>query len=367
MLVELGNFGTNLVRTLALILLVVAFRSIPAMLLERDLHFKVIAFAETTGLVIYQIVLVVLVWYGVGVSSIIWGLIARYLSDLLIILYNYPWRPKLSLRIQVILPYIGFGLNMQGVRLASYAKDQLPLLLLVPLLGVASAGEWGWALSYVGLPMYFLRLTDRAMFPAYSRVQGDRRQLSMLVDQALWLNLIIGLPLLVILVMLAPLLVGLIYGKVWLSTLPIINVLFFNMVGGLITGTAFPVLYGVGKSKSAFKLFTIWLALTCVGSIIGIYTAQLFGIAVAFAFATSVIAIVMLFMLRDVVDVKPLQVFATPIIGSLGAAAFAKFAVSIDMYWLSSIVLTLGIYIVIIYCLDAPKIHQFAKKVILAP
>jgi hypothetical protein len=60
-------------------------------------------------------------------------------------------------------------------------------------------------------------------------------------------------------------------------------------------------------------------------------------------------------------------VFATPIIGSLGAAAFAKFAVSIDMYWLSSIVLTLGIYIVIIYCLDAPKIHQFAKKVILAP
>ena len=114
--IALGNDGIWLIRGLCLVLVVTAFRSIPAMLLERDLNFGAIAVAETVSSVIYQVVLVVLVWQGMGIASILVGLAIRYACDLFIILYFRRWKPRLTTSWRTALPYIRFGLGMQGVR-----------------------------------------------------------------------------------------------------------------------------------------------------------------------------------------------------------------------------------------------------------
>lgn len=358
---NLGSMGAYLIRTLAVVLLITAFRSIPAMLLERNLNFHAIALAEMVSQIIYQSVLIGLVWWGAGISSIIWGLAARYISDLLIILYFYRWRPTFSMQIREALPYIWFGLNMQGVRVMAYVKDQLPLLLLVPILGAASAGQWGWTLAYIGIPVYFLRLVDRVMFPAYARVQQDQKELSTLTSTALWLNLVIGLPILLVLVLFAPIIIPLIYGKTWLIALPLVNLLAFNMLGGFVTSAGFTFLYGTGKSLTALKIFCAWVIITLVGSVVGIYTAQLIGIAVAFSIATIFIALLLIYIVQSICRLDIYKTFLTPGFACIISGFIGKLGLMLGIHWLISITLVLGIYAILICLWDRNRIYQLMK------
>jgi lipopolysaccharide exporter len=354
---DLGRETAFLVRALALVFLVTALRSIPAMLLERDLRFDVIALTETVSTVIYQGVLVALVYAGWGLNSIVWALAARYLSDLLIVFRFYPWRPRFSSRLRLIWPYLRFGLGMQGVRLLAYVKDQLPLLVLVPLLGAASAGQWGWAIAYVAIPIYFNRLIDRIMFPAYARVQHDRAAIGAMAGTALWLNFAVGLPLIVVLVAFAGTIIPLIYSSSWLVALPVVVLLAPNMVGGFITGSLFPIFYATGQSRKAVKLFGVWVALNTVLAGLGLWLAGLRGLAVGFSVTTLIMAVVLLREVRPVAEVRLREAVSTPALATVGATLAALLALAVRLPWFVALMAGGCVYAVCIYVLASARIH----------
>jgi O-antigen/teichoic acid export membrane protein len=62
--IDIGNDSVLLVRTLALVLVIPAFRSIPALMLERELRFGPIATAEAVSTIAYQCLLLALVAFG---------------------------------------------------------------------------------------------------------------------------------------------------------------------------------------------------------------------------------------------------------------------------------------------------------------
>lgn len=363
--IEHREESINVIRALAIILCITAWRSISAMQLERNLRFDAIAFAEVVSTVLYQAVLVGLVWYGLGITSIVWALAARYSSDLLIILYFCPWRPKrLSLNVRLIWPYLRFGLEMQGIRLMAYAKDQLPLLFLVPMLGLSSAGEWGWALAYIGIPVYLNRAVDRIMFPAYSRVQHDREAVGNLAATALWLNFAMGLPILLVLIIFASWLIPLIYESNWLVTLPIIIGLAPNMMGGFFNGSVFPILYATGQPKKALKLFALWVTLTLIGSLIGIPLAQLPGLATAYSVATLVISVVLWHLVYSVAPFSVWQALSTPFMAAIGAVVGSWLVLLAGAPWYIGLILFVGLYCVLIVRFGHEKINLFAKNIL---
>ena len=275
---QLGPYGVGILRPLAVVLASTVLRRIPALLLERQLRFGPIALAETISTVVYSIISLALVWLGFGLASLIWALSARLVCDLAIIWWAYPWRPRFSRKLALAWPYLRFGIAMQGVRVLAYCKDSLPLLPLVPLLGAASTGQWNWAVTYIGIPVYFNRVIDRLMFPAFARVQNDRTALAGLVETALWLNLVCGLPLLAMLLLFARNIVPLLYGEVWLSAVPIATLLSLNMDGGLIVSVFFTLLYATGRADDAARLFGLSVVLTFIASSVAIPRGGLTGI-----------------------------------------------------------------------------------------
>lgn len=351
--------GAWILRSLAIILCITAFRSIPALLLERELRYDAIALAETVSLVVYQIVLLVLVWLGMGITSIIWALAVRYICDLILIWRHHPWRPRCSSRFRIILPYVRFGLNMQGVRMMSYAKDQLPLLFLLPLLGPTSTGYWGWSLTYIGIPVYFNRLINRIMFPAYARVQADREAVGALATTALWLNTSVGVPILFVLVWFAPDLIPFIYGNEWLAAMPIAILLAPNMLAGFVTSAGFPILYATGKSRKALELFTIWIILTIVSLIVGIVFGNLAAMAGAFSGATLIIGIVLLLSVRHVAHINLKQALLGPILAVSGAIVLATVFPLMYLPWFIVLLATTCVYVAIICVIDRKVICNF--------
>jgi O-antigen/teichoic acid export membrane protein len=364
---QLENLSVNLVRGLALILPLSAFRSIPAMLLERELRFDVIAIAETLGLIVYQVTVVILVWHGMGVNSILWALAMKYSLDLVVILYYYPWLPKLSYNIRIILPYIWFGLNMQIVRMLAYVKDDLPVLLLLPWFGAANAGQWGWAISYIGIPIYFNRLVNRIMFPAYSRSQNDPQQLSDLMNTAIWLNFAVGLPVLLVLVMFEEFIVPTVYQASWLVAIPVVNWLSINMLGGFIVNPVFPILYGTGRSASALKVFSFWVLMTTIGIIISIAAMSLVGVAIAVSSATLITVFVLLSTVRPIANVDIAKAIFPSLLAGLSAAIAGFAGLIIHVNWIICIGLTIVAYLVVFYGISRNKIHSFVYTAIAKP
>lgn len=363
-LVDLEIAGEFIVRAIAVVLLITAFRSIPAILLERELRFDAIALVEAVGAMVYQVTLLVFVWKAAGLMSIVWALAIRYSCDVLLIWKLHPWRPRLSVNLRPIMSYLAFGLNMQGVRLMGYVKDQLPLLLIIPLLGATSAGHWGWALSYIGIPVYFNQLTARIMFPAYSRVQSDRNAVGVLTTMAIWLNLSVGLPIIFILVYFAPNLVPLLYGDIWLDALPTAMLLTPNMLASFVTGALFPVLYATGYASKALKLFMLWVFLTIAGSLVGIIYRDLQGMALAYSCATFIISIILLFSIQSMAVVDLKTAFFKPLIALFGMIIGVGILSFVDVSWVYLCVFLFFIYIFVFLFVSYNQIRFFCNNLV---
>jgi O-antigen/teichoic acid export membrane protein len=356
--------ATNILRLLALIFMVTSVRSIQAVLLERQLRFDAIALAETVSTVAYQVVLVALVWFGVGIPSIIWALAVKYISDLVIVVYYQRWRPSLSWQPRLVWPFLRFGIGMQAVRVLAYGKDYLPVLLLVPLLGLESAGHWSWTLAYIGIPVYFNRLVDRIMFPAYSRVQEDRDELGGLAGMALWLNFAIGLPVVLVLLVFATQLIPLIYGSTWLVTLPIVALLAPNMVGAFVTSALFPILFATGQSSRAVRLFAFWVLLTVVGALAGMFYGQLAGMAAAYSAATLVMGVLIIRAVRGVAAVRLWRAVQAPVLASILASAGAAVLLHFGLSWPVALLSMAALYGPVVYAFDRDRIHSLVTGIV---
>jgi len=347
------------VRALGLVFLVTALRSIPGVLLERELRFDVIALAEVLGMIIYQVTVVALVLSDFGLASIVYALAARYAVDLAIIMRSQPWRPRFSLRFQSILPYIRFGVGLQGVRMMSYIKDQLPLILLVPLIGAAGAGIWGWSLSYVGIPVYFNRLVDRLVFPVYARIQHDPAAMGQIAATAVWLNFSIGLGVLLLLLRYAEAFVPLVYGAGWLVALPVALLLAPNMVGGFVTGSLYPVLFATGQTSRAFHLIAVWVVLTGIGVAVGLVLAQLLGMALAYSLATLVACAM---LLRATAHLAPFSLWHTlrgPAVALALALFVSELLARLSINWVLAAVATGLTFGAVLLALDHRRMRAF--------
>lgn len=357
-LTKMDPVAIPIIRALSIVLPIAIFRSIPAMLLERELRFEVIALAEVLSVIGYQIVLVILVWIGYGLTSIIVALAVRYILDLAVILYHRPWCPRFSFKVSPILPYLRFSIGMQGVRLMAYIKDQVPLLALLPVIGTVGSGIWGWSLNYIGIPVYFNRLVDRLVFPLYSRVQHDPGTMGAVAGIAIWLNFSVGLPAVFVLVRFADLLVPLMYGPVWLIALPTAYALAPNMIGGFITGSLFPALFAKGQTYLAFRLFFAWVVLTVLGAGAGLAVGQLTGMALAYSLATLLTCVALLRVTSRLVLFPFWKTVAGPVIATTVAVIVAEALDAVKVDWMLTLSFAIVLYMVTLLIVDRKMVWK---------
>lgn len=362
--VNLGPSGATLIRSLALVLFATAFRSIPAVMLERDLRFGSIAFAEVVSTIAYQLTVVALVWLGWGVMSIVVGLAVRYSIDLLLILAAYPWRPRITRRVSRVWPFLRFGIGMQTVRLLAYMKDYIPVLVLVPLLGAASAGQWSWALTFVAIPVYLTRLVDRVVFPGYARVQHDPAAIGSLAEMALWLNFSTGLPMLLMLLIFAPWIVPAVFGAQWLVALPIANLLAVNMVGGFVTGSILPILYATGRSRKAAQFCAVWVALTAIGAAGGLFANRLLGLAAAYSAATVIATFLLLYAVRPLADFGFVRSIRVPALASTLSAVLAFGLLAGSVAWPVALAAFAACYVLVLFGEARRRLQSMAPRIL---
>lgn len=206
--------------------LITALGTTQSALLSREMDFRSLELRVMAGILAGAALGIALAVAGYGP----WAIIAQQLaasSVSTVLLWTFSsWRPRFTYSLASLRSLAGFSSNVFGTRLIFYVSRNADNLLIGRFLGAASLGAYALAYNVMLLP--FERVAgpiQDVLFPAFSRMQDDRRRIG-----ALWLRVnrvvaAITLPVSLGLVVAAPELVATVLGERWRAAVPVMQIL----------------------------------------------------------------------------------------------------------------------------------------------
>jgi teichuronic acid exporter len=318
---QLNEEGVWLIRVLLLSLPLSLLRTIPALLLERELLFGRVSIIEAVETLSFYGTAVVLALLDFGTWSFVWATIVRGILGVGVALVLSPWRPGIGFSRSVAERLIRFGLPYQLREVLTIFKDALTPIVLGLLVGAAAVGYITWAVTFALLPVLLTGPLWRVMFPAVSRAQSDPALLKSLIERSLRLSAIVFFPLSFLLMGAAPEIIEYIYTEQWAPALPAIYLFSISIwPGALIATLAFTVFNGMGRSKLALYFLILYGALDWLIGVPLVLWLGFNGIAIRAVLVAYITLPVLVRMLKSIVDVSIIPQTIRPFATGAGAA-----------------------------------------------
>lgn len=303
---------------LLLSLLFSSFKTIPSVLLERKLEFKKWVIPQMIETIIFNSIAVFLAWKGFGVTSYTVAVIVSGFVGLSLIYFIQPWLPGIAFSVSAFKSVLKFGIPYQANTLLAMIKDDGMILFLGAVIGPSGIGLLGWAQKWAYAPLrFFMDQVIKVTFPAFSRLQDNRKELSDLVSKSIFFICLLVFPSLIMLVLLSPTLVAIIpkYIK-WSPALFALSVLTITSALAAITTPLTNTLNAIGKITLTFKLMVMWTILTWVFVPALTFLYGINGAAIGFSLVglSSVIA---LYLVAKHVDINYLQSVGKPMLSAV--------------------------------------------------
>lgn len=147
-------------------------------LLQKQMDYRRIGTVEMVSSVVSFVTTLWLALAGFGLQSLVWGVMIRYLTEVLLYCTWKPFlRPAFSFRLNDGRFYFRFGMIQVGERLVTLLTSQADTLLIGRLLGMDALGIYDVIKRLLVRPSSLLNsIVERAALPLYARLQ-HRQQL----------------------------------------------------------------------------------------------------------------------------------------------------------------------------------------------
>ena len=243
--------GRILLYALGTSLFLSSLKTIPSILLERDLEFGKLVIPQVLENLVYNVVAVILAWKGFGITSFTIAVLARGIVGLITIYILKPWLPGFALSIASLKSLLKFGLPYQANNLLATIKDDGMTAVLGGILGPVGVGLLGWAQKWAQSPLrFFMDHVIKVTFPAFSRMQDEANSLKRSLERSIFFICFLVFPTLAGVLVLAPILVEIIpkYQK-WEPALIPLGLIAVNSVFAAVTTQLTNLLNSIGKIK----------------------------------------------------------------------------------------------------------------------
>lgn len=284
----------NLIYLAALVFLITPFGQQFQILLQKELQFRQLARIEIIGSFANAMVAISLAYCGMGVFSLIWGLLAGRSLRLLLLCYwgSRHWKPSLHFSKQDLKGYISFGLYQMGEKTANYFNTNLDYLLIGSLLGAKPLGYYTLAYNLVLRPSLLINpIITKVAFPVFSKIQNDILKLKNGYLKVLQLLSSVNFPMMAGLAIVAPVAVPIIFGDQWMPSIILIQIL---TIVGLLRSAGNPIgslQLAKGRADLGFK----WNVALIITQISGLYLGAKIdgtvGVAIAYAILMGIYTI----------------------------------------------------------------------------
>jgi len=270
---RLDAAGVLLLRALIFSFFFSSLKTIPSVLLERDLNFNKLVIPQIAETVSFYIIAVVLAWKGLGVTSFTWAVMVRAFVGLILMYVISPWRIRFGIAKDVAKRLLKFGVPFQMNSFLALLKDDLMTVFLGKILPFSQIGYIGWAKKWAEVPLRLIMdSVIRVTFPTFSRLQHSKELLGKAIENTLFGLALTMIPISVGLLFFVEPAVTLIpkYGK-WEPAIFSFSLFVFS---SLLAGFSTPLtnaLNAVGKIKITMSLMVFWTAATWILTVILIH------------------------------------------------------------------------------------------------
>ena len=364
---HLNDAGAWLFRALVVSFFLSSLKTIPSILLERELQFDKLVIptiAETLG---FYIVTVYLAWRGFGITSFAWGVLTRGIIGLIAIYIIRPWKMSFGLSKDALRRLLRFGVPFQLNSFLALLKDDLFTIFLGKALPFAQVGYIGWAKKWAEVPLRLIMDSIiRVTFPAFARLQHDVVLLRKAIEKTIYGLSLTMLPISMGLLFFVHPMVEIIpkYAK-WN---PALTSFYFFVVTAAVAGLTTPLtnaLNAVGKIKTTLFFMVLWTVLTWTFSLVGLKLFGYNGVAIAMC----AISLTIIWVLIEVKKIVAFSCWAQ-IWSAVSGIAIQGLWYFIVLPHTPRSVPMLGVvggvgvilYAVTVYVLDRPRIQGFAQS-----
>lgn len=278
----------DLLRVLALTLIINALFTIPNTILAIDLNFKKIAIINFASILISGIIAVILALKGHGVWSLVYQYLIKSILSVFLFWSSKVWKPRLLFSVNSFRRLFKFGFNLTLSSLANVVVEKFSWLFIAKSFSTADLGYYNRGVQFPDIAIGTLgSVLDSVLLPnlAKTRDIGNEALRLELSRILLFLN-IITLPITILLAVLAEPVVVLLLTAKWIAAVPILQIFcfcrFFNNIDTINSN----VLYVLDKSNLVLRQHYLKITIR----IVLIIAALNFGILyVAFAELFSII------------------------------------------------------------------------------
>ncbi len=231
-----------LLRLTSWTVLLVAPGNLYVVLLQKHLKFGALVAVNLSAVVVNFLVTVGLVFWGYGVSGVVYGDMAGVVAFTLVALALAPRRIMPAMSFSGLKPFFSFGMYQMGEHLSNYLVSQFDVLLIGRLMGTAEVGLYSMAKNLTAKPFQLINpVINRVSFPIMAKVQDVQWQLRSYYLKGVRFAASANYPVYLLLYLLADWVVVYFFGEKWLGAVPVVRLLavyrmftsIVNLIGSL--------------------------------------------------------------------------------------------------------------------------------------
>lgn len=350
---HLNHAGLFLYDALIIAFFISSLKTIPSILLERDLRFDKLVIPQIVETIIFNGAALFFAIKGYGVASFSIAVLARGISGLITMYIIAPWKIRIGFSKHVAKRLLSFGIPFQANSMLALIKDDLLIAYIGKILPLAQVGYIGFAQKWAFAPLRLIMdNVIRITFPSFARLQHEKDHLIKAIEKSLFALSFLIFPSLVGLVMLAPSFISVIpkYHK-WEPAVLSLGLFAINAALSSISTPLTNAINAIGKIKMTLYFMVGWTIATWVITPIAIALYGFNGFAGSSAVIATSVVIVVWFVKKEInFSLKPIlsPIFATVVL-SLFLFAVTHF-LTLDLFEIfGAIAMGALLYIGVVY------------------
>lgn len=277
----------NLIIVISISLLFAPIGSLHGVLLQKELEFNKLAYAE-----IFSVILGFIVTIGFAIKGFaVWSLVIGQLTNVLVkaTFYFYYAAKCLTLfpiqRGIKIREYLVFGSFQIGERMVNFLAERIDQIVIGSLLGMTQLGYYNFAFNLISQPISIINpVFTRVAFPYFAKIQNNTIALKDSLLKLLKILSTINSPILIIFLLFAPNFIPLIFADRWNDSIILLQILSIVSIFRVLGNPAGSIILAKGKPQIGFKwnlfLFLITIPLiyftASLGNIIWVGSSLVF-------------------------------------------------------------------------------------------
>jgi O-antigen/teichoic acid export membrane protein len=258
-----------------------SFKSVPTVMLERDISFGWLTLIEILQAFIYNAIACILAFYKWGAYSFSIALLVRTLLGTILVNLVHKNIFCISLKLANIKTHLKFGIPFQMGVLINVIKDSISPVVVGSRMGIKMTGIVNMASLVGAFPSMLLFVMNRLFFPMFSRAKGNPQELQFLFKIAIRIsNAISAITAIYVLFMCKPVIMY-VFGEKWL---PAQNLVYFFWTANLTLPSmlvCISFLNALGLPKISMRYNILWMFLTLSIGIPLIYPLGIYGVGIA--------------------------------------------------------------------------------------